>query len=340
MRLYSNQLDNQLNRNLAPIYLVGGEEALLVDEAVTAIRNKAQASGYGERESYTVEKGFDWSQLLVASQSLPLFGGRKLVELRLPTGRPGEAGAKAIVELVDHLSEDAVFLVIANKLESDVLRAKWVKAIEKTGVLLTVYPLDNDQFVSWLRGRLQQYGLKASADRVQQLAYHFEGNLLAAAQEIEKWSLMADGAEEGQWEDSLSNQARFNVFGLVDACVAGDAVQALRILGSLRGDGMAPALVLWSLNREVHSLVGMKSTVIQGSTQAQVFQKFRVWPKRQAKVKRALARWDESLGKDLLQSLAQADRVMKGRASGDIWQLFEAICCQFCGETALLAETN
>lgn len=340
MRLYSNQLNDHLNRNLAPIYLVGGEEPLLVDEAASAIRDKARASGYDERESYTIEKGFDWSKLLVSSQSMSLFGGRKIVELRLPTGRPGEAGAKTILELIDNLNEDTVFLFVANKLESDVLKTKWVKAIEKAGVLVTVYPLESNQFVSWLRNRLQQHGLKTSPDRIQQLAYHFEGNLLAAAQEIEKWAMMENGDEDGQWENSLSNQARFNVFGLIDTCIAGDVVHALRILESLRGDGVAPALILWGLNREIHGLVNMVSDLAQGSTQAQVFQKHRVWPKRQARVKKALSRWSQGLGKELLQQVAQADRVMKGRAAGDIWQSFEDICCRICGEKILLAEAD
>lgn len=336
MKLYINQLSSHLASKLAPVYLVGGDEPLLVDECCTAIRDKAITEGYTEREVLNVETGFDWNKLSSSGQSMSLFADRRLLELRLPTGRPGDAGGKALTRWTEDLPEDTVLLVIAGKLDQDILRTKWAKTLEKVGAVLRIFPPDINELPNWIAQRMRRQGLQPEKGVAEQLAYHFEGNLLALSQELTKMALSTQGAISiADLEDQLSDSARFSVFRFVDVCLQGDASNVQRILGSLKKEGIAPVLVLWAMVREIRSLAAMAQEIAGGSREPEVFKAHRVWAKRQGLLRKGLNRLQPGQWLTLLQRASRTDRVIKGRAKGDTWQELEGLGLAICGVVPL-----
>lgn len=319
MRLDAAQLPAQVKQKLAPAYLVAGDEVLLVEECCAAIRAQALAQGY-ERNQYTVESGFDWNALFADYYSPSLFSPRSLFEVRLPTGKPGDTGAKMLVQLLENPPAHALLLVIAPKLDKTALQSAWVNAVAERGVVATVWPLDPARWREWLAQRLRTRGVHAHPEAVQALAYHMEGNLLACAQEIDKLALLY-GNQTVQAEDiaaSLSDNSRFTIYSWVDACLAGDAGEALRKLARVRSDGTEPILLLWAFAREARTLARMARAVADGQNIAQVVQSHGVWTQRKPLVTQALRRVKPAQWLRLIQDCARADRVLKGRAVADV----------------------
>jgi DNA polymerase III subunit delta len=333
MNVSADQLPAQLKRGLAPMYFIYGDESLLVQESCDAVRDAAQAAGFGEREVLTVEAGFDWDALYASTQSMSLFAERRLIELRIPTGKPGDAGTKILVELSDNPPADTLLLVTSGKLEKQAREAKWVKALEKTAVTVAVWPVEPTQLPAWIARRMAARGLKPGAGVAELLAHYMEGNLLAAAQEIDKLAMRIGQGEVGadDIEENLGDNARFTVFGLADTCLRGDPSEILRILASLRGEGIEPVLVLWALAREARDLAAMAGQVESGKPLAAVLEERRVWSRRRPLVSQALKRLRANECLRLVQRAARADRVLKGRRSGDLWQELECLALGLAG---------
>jgi len=328
VQLSLSSLDDHLRRGLAPAYLIYGDEPLLVNEACDAIRAAARNAGFGERERYTVETGFDWNALYASTQSLSLFATRRLIELRLPGGKPGETGAKMLMDMLAGLSTDTVLLVVAGKLEKRERETKWVAAIAEAGAVVPVYPIENAQLPAWIARRMRARGLVPGPGVAELMAHHMEGNLLAAAQEIDKLAMSrTEGTTVGadDIEDSLSDNARFTVFGLADSCLQGDAPAIERILANLRAEGIEPVLVLWALAREARELTHMAGELESGRPLAAVLESRRVWAKRRPLVSRALKRMSLARCHDLIQCAARADRAVKGRLAADPWKELECL---------------
>ena len=319
--------------SLQPVYLVYGDEPLLVDECCNALRSRARDLGYAERSVHTVESGFDWNDLYAATRSLSLFAERRLLELRLPTGKPGDAGAKMLIQLAQQPAPDTILLVIAGKLDKAGRESAWASALDAAGASIAVWPLPAAQLPAWIGARLQALRLRPEPGVVELLAHYMEGNLLAAAQEIDKLALLAEGGvvRLSDVQDSLSDNARFNVYGLVDACLQGAAASAARMLVSLRAEGVEPILVLWALGRELRAMAQISSQLAQGRPEASVLQANRVWSNRRALVTQALRRLRPAQWLVLLVRAARVDRVLKGRASGDVWQELEVLVLAVCG---------
>lgn len=333
MPISVDQLTSHLKRGLAPVYFVYGEELLLVEESCRAIRETAHAAGYLERQVLTVETGFDWNGLYVATQSLSLFSERRLIELRLPTGKPGEAGAKILVEMAEHPPADIVLVVSSGKLDKQTRDAKWAKALESAGVAVAVYALEAAQWPLWIRRRMELKGLKPGPGVVELLAQLMEGNLLACAQEIDKLAMLFGAAEVGldDIEGNLSDNARYNVFALADASLRGEPVTVARILDSLRGEGVEPVLILWALTREARELAQMAAMVAAGQPALRVLEARRVWAKRKPWVGAALKRLTREAAQDLLCRAARTDRILKGRGTGDVWQELQCLALGLSG---------
>lgn len=331
MRLDAERLSERLRHGLAPIYLVAGEETLLVQEACEAIRARAVQEGCADRRVLTVESGFDWNELFAETQSMSLFAERRLIELRIPTGKPGEKGAEMLMRLAAEPPPDLVVLVVCGKLERAVRESAWVKAIDNAGVVVQVWPLDSARLPGWISARLRARGLEPEAGVAEHLAYHMEGNLLACAQEIDKLVLAhgAGAVRLADLEESLSDNARFTVFILVDTCLHGDAAAVARIFENLRAEGVEPILVLWALARELRAMANLAQAVQAGASESSVLAK--VWAQRRAPVTAALRRLRLGHWQALLARAARADRVLKGRARGDIWAELQAIGLALCG---------
>jgi DNA polymerase-3 subunit delta len=348
MQINADQLARQLERGLVPFYLVSGDEPLQVDECAKAIRRMAETAGCVERSVFTAGPGFDWDGLRTATQSLSLFAERRLVELRLPTGRPGEAGAAILAELTDNASADIVLLVITGKLDKTLRESRWVKAIENAGVHVVIWPLDAQKLPGWLAKRFAARGLQPEDGVVDLLAWHLEGNMLAAAQEVDKLVMLCGavqgrasaagagsaGAADGHVrladvEASLADSARFSVYQLVDAALAGEMVVVRRILASLRTEGTEPILILWALARELRTLAQMSQELVRGKPESSVLA--RAWAQRRTLVGKALRRHPAPVWLNFMSRSAQLDRILKGRETGNLWLELERLLLAVAG---------
>ena len=327
MQVRADQLLDRLTGSLARVYLVHGDEPLLTMEACQAVRDAARAQGYSERQVFSVDKSFDWQALTGASQSMSLFAEKRLMELRLPTGKPGTSGSEVIATLAATPDDDTILLVWSGRLDKRAQASKWVKALEQAGVVVAVYPLSSRELPGWIKQRMKQHSLNAGPGVAELLAYRYEGNLLALAQEIEKLSLLFvdDLVSVADIEDKLGDGARFDVFRMVDTCLQGDGPAAVRALTGLRSEGVAPVLILWALVREIRALAQMSAEMAVGKSESQLFREFRVWSTRQALVRTALRRHPRNRWYSLLQGAHRADKVIKGREPGDAWLALQAL---------------
>jgi DNA polymerase-3 subunit delta len=333
MQIYANQLDSQLKRGLAPVYLLYGEEPLLVEESRDRIREAARAAGYDGRELHAVEPGFDWNALFAASRSLALFAEKRFIDLRLPSGKPGETGGKILAEIAAEPPADTVLVVSCGKLEKAQREAKWAKAINAAGAVVAVYPVEAAQLLGWVVQRLRARGVQAGPGVAELLAHHFEGNLLACAQEIDKLAMTFgnNAVKVEDIEQDIADSARFTVFTLADTCLEGRATAIPRILSSLRAEGVEPVLVLWALVREIRTLAQITASIAGGLPLPQALDSHKVWTKRKPLVSKALNRGRPGEWRAWLARAARVDRVIKGRARGDAWHELECLALGFGG---------
>ena len=322
MKIQDSRLEAQLRDGLLPCYLVSGDEPLLIREALDALRAAARDAGFDSRELHVQLQGFDWSVLDNAGQAMSLFSSRQLVELRLPTGKPGTTGSAAIAALAERAGDDLLFIVQAPKLDRSASRAKWVQALENNGAHVQTRALAPRELPGWIGDRMRQVGLSPDRDAVRLIAERVEGNLLAADQEIEKLRLLhGEGSVSGEdVMDAVVDSARFDVFQFIDAALAGRLDRALRILDAVRAEGAAPPVIVWVLARDLRLLVNLSSTAEAGGNVGAAMQKLRIWQARADLMRRCLSRHKHADFLEMLQATRQAEAVAKGQAAGDFWQ--------------------
>ncbi len=328
MRLKAEQLNAALKKSLAPIYFITGDEPLQLGEAVDAVRASAKKAGYDAREVFTVETGFNWAELALQSDSFSIFSDKKIIELRIPSGKTGTEGSKALMAYCQRLPEDTLLLITAGKLAKSSLTSKWFQALDQAGVVVQVWPLDGQDLIHWLQRRMQTRGLQADLDSIKIIASQIEGNLLAAAQEIEKlYVLYGEGRLNSQQIlEVLTDSSRFDVFKLIDAILAAKPKRIIKILQGLKDEGVAAPIVLWALTREIRTLLNIKYALGQGQNKAQVFKNNQIWDKRKNLVDSALNRLKQQELEQALLLSAHADRQIKGAQKGDAWETLLGIC--------------
>jgi DNA polymerase-3 subunit delta len=332
VKISGDNLNTALAKGVGHIYLVSGDEPLLVNEAADAIRAKARAQGFTERELHVVERGFDWQALLSGSRALSLFAERKILEIRL-SGAPGEQGADVLVSLAADPSPDTLVLVITGKLDGRTLNSRWVNAIDKHGVVVQVWPVELARLPAWIRERLARHGLKADPAAAALLAERVEGNLLAAHQEVEKLALlMPQGTITAEAVvDAVADSARFDVLQLGEAAMRGQIARALRILEGLHGEGVEPTLVLWALNKDLQWIARAQALMRNGRSADMAMNALYVWRPRQAAMKLALNRLTATDVRGLVMDAANVDRAIKGALRSDPWIELEALVARFAG---------
>lgn len=338
MRVRPEQLAARLRKTLAPLYLVFGEEPLQSLEAADAIRAAAREQGHAERECLTVETGFDWNLLRQRASSPSLFAGGRLLELRLGSAKPGDAGAKALTEYAERPASDLVLLITAGKLDWNTQKGRWFAALDAAGVVVAAMPIELSQLPAWIDRRLRSRGLKPTLDAVTLLSERVEGNLLAAAQEIEKLALLIDGREltvEAVLA-AVGDSARYSIYDFVDAALLGQSERVVRILDGLRGEGVEPVLVNWALHREVRVLVALAFARGQRQPLETVFAAFAarkqpVWDKRKPPLLQALRRLTLVQCRQLLRACAYVDRLAKGVEAGSPWDALQATGLRLAG---------
>ncbi|MGD8566562.1 MAG: DNA polymerase III subunit delta [Gammaproteobacteria bacterium] len=321
MKVNVNELKNHLSGNLAPVYVVSGDEPLQQGEACDAIRAAARQQNFTERNVFHVEKGFDWDSFLAMGNSLSLFADRQLIELRMPNGKPGDKGSKALLEYAQNPSPDSILLVITGKLDKQTQRSKWFTQLESAGVFIAVWPIATRQLAGWTQQRARSRGMKLTPAAVQVIVDRVEGNMLAAAQEIDKLQLLFGSSEidEHAVMEAVSDSARYDIYGLVDVALSGDVNRVTRMVDGLRAEGVEPILASWALAREIRALYHMSLAVARGSRPEQAVAQARVWPQRKAFVTQALKRHNVASWQAMLQHAAKIDRIIKGLAAGNVW---------------------
>jgi DNA polymerase-3 subunit delta len=332
MRLHADKLQQHLQQNLLPLYLVFGEESLLVQEACDAIRSRCREQGCSEREVLLVNGDqFDWNSLLATSSEMSLFADRKLIELRLPSGKPGSNGSKALQQYLENPAPGNVLLIVAGRIDKQSTNSKWFKALDKAGALIQIWPVKPLQLPRWMRQRLQHYDLQIDADALQLLCDRVEGNLLAAVQEIEKLRLLTGGdrIRAEHIHQSVANNARYNLFGLVDHASSGEAAAAFRMLHGLRAEGTEIAVLLWALSREIRTLYQCQAEIDQGQPINRVFQAQRIWDSRKPMVSAALKRHPLASLSELLRQATLVDHSIKGLAEGNPWDHLSQLLLNF-----------
>ena len=333
MRSSPDQLCTQLKRQLAPVYLVSGDEPLQLQECCDLVRREARAQGCTDREVIDAgSSGFDWQEILHSANSMSLFAERKLIELRLPSGKPGAEGSKALCEYLEIASGDDVLLIVAGKIDKQSTNSKWFKALDKAGVVIQVWPVDARNLPRWMRQRVSAAGMNIDDEALQLLCDRVEGNLLAASQEVEKLKLLASDSRITARAvlDSVSDNARYSVFELADKALQGDAAGSLHMLHGLRGEGTEPAVVLWSLTREIRTLYEVQLDCPNGQGVMQALNARRVWKNRISLMQSALARHNPRSMAQLLEQATKVDGSIKGFAGGRPWDNLEDLVLGLC----------
>lgn len=326
MRLYPEKLARDLEAQLRPVYLVSGDEMLLVQECADQIRAAARRGGCSERRVFDAgDRNFGWQDLTQDASSLSLFAEQRLLELRIPSGKPGTEGSKALCEYISHADSSDVLLVVAGKIDKASTNSKWYKAIDQAGATLQIWPVSADELPRWLEGRARSMQLQIDREALGLLAERVEGNLLAAVQELEKLRLIAgeQRIDAERVADAVGNSARFNVFGLIDAALAGKGDDSLRMLRGLRAEGAQPPALLWGFVRELRQLRELARLVASGRAPSQALAEARVWKSRQRILQAALNRHTIASTETLLALSAKVDGSVKGYAGGKPWELLE-----------------
>lgn len=325
MQLRFDALDGHLAKTLAPLYVITSDEHLLALEAADKVRRAAKAQGFYEREILTVERSFKWGALLAANQSQSLFGDKKLIDLRIPTGKPGKDGGQALQDYVAHLSPDNLTLITLPKLDWATQKAAWVSSLQQAAVYIDIPLVERNQLPNWISQRLALQQQSADSQSLDFIADRVEGNLLAAHQEIQKLALLHPAGKLSfeQIHDAVLNVARYDVFKLNEAMLAGDVARLSRMLNGLKGEGEALPLVLWAMAEEIRTLLKLKSGMQQGRPLSALLKEYRIWGPREKLMDPALRRVSLQTLQTALQEASQVDKMVKGlRAkafAGDAW---------------------
>lgn len=327
MRIVAEQFLERPPTSLAPLYVVHGVEPLGTLEAADRLRTLAHAKGYIEREVFTVESGFDWSSLLAASNALSLFATQRLIELRIPTGKPGKEGAQVIERFCDALPDDTVTLITLPEIDWQGKQTKWFMALEANAVMIESPLVSREQLPRWLNTRLQRANLRADADALEFLADCVEGNLLAAKQEIEKLALLrtADDAASislAMMEASVANVSRYSAAGLLAAIHAADTPRITRTLDGLKAEGEPPPLILWMLTAELRTLLRMAGVTKSGRAP---------FPTKARELEKLMRKHTTTNLVRLNLQAAKIDRMIKGVNGNDVWDALLQFACGLAG---------
>ena len=332
MQLKGEQLAAHLERDLRPLYVLYGDEPLLVIEAADTIRAKARQQGYSEREVMTVLPQFDWGQLLAAGGNMSLFGDKKMIDLRVPTGKVGKEGSAALQQWCQNLSMDNLLLITLPELDWREEKAVWFTALVNAGVAIKLMAPALADLPIWIAGRLRRQKQSADQESLKFIAERVEGNLLAAHQEIQKLGLLYPPGELSatQVREAVLNVARYDIEGLREALLAGDLARLSRTLNGLMHEGEAPPLVLWAMSEEIRALAVIRNGMDAGKPIDALLKDAKVWGPRAMPIKKALQRLSTVTLEAALQHAGKIDLLAKGIGRGNIWEEFLRLGLHLC----------
>jgi len=332
MSVKPDQLPSLLSQSLAPVYLVAGAEPLLVQESRDEIIKAARGHGFEERTVHEAGRGFDWNRVSEDSAAPSLFSSRKILDIRLPGGKPGNDGAKTLLDLAEAADPDVLLLVTSGEWSTAMRKLKWASGLASAGVLVEVWPVKPQQLPAWIRERMTRSGLRPDAAAVRLLAEMVEGNLMAAQQEIEKLLLLDRGptVTVDDVTRSVANSARFDSFRLVECVLGGQLGESLRVAGGLQRTDVPIQAVTGALYRELTVADGVRFALENGDTEQSVFGRLRIWQARQGPIRQAVGRLSGKDFGDAFRALSLIDRQSKGRAGGDSWETLDRLLWFLC----------
>lgn len=328
MRIAPQQLVSHLEKGLKPLYVLTGDEPLAQRECLDVLRAAGRAEGYDERTGFTVERNFNWQQLAAFGQSSSLFASRRLLELSIPSGKPGAEGGKALQALAEAPMADTVMIVMLPALDRDGKNSAWFAALERAGVVLVLEEVEAGRLPQWIAQRLAAQGQQTDAETLEFIAHQVEGNLLAAHQEIQKLGLLYPTGQlsSDQVREAILNVSRYDAFQLGEAVLAGDVERTVRILQGLQDEGAQPVAVMNPLMWVLRPLVRVKQAESRGENIAAAMQAARIYGDRQALTKRALSRLSLRQLQAALLKLSEIDKTAKGLMQGDAWLEISRLC--------------
>lgn len=333
MNLRPDQLRTHLDKPLAPLYLLHGNEPLLVLEAADLVRAAAGRQGFEERETLVVSQGFRWDALAAAAGNFSLFGGSKLIDLRIPNGKPGREGGDALQRHARHPGSGIVTLVTLPEVDWPTRKTAWFAALSEEGIAVELNAPERERLPEWIAGRLALQKQVADPEALNFIAEHVEGNLLAAHQEILKLGLLHGEGRLGvdDVRSAVLNVARYDIDKLRQALIEGDPARCTRLLEGLQGEGTAPPLVLWALANEIRTLATLANGQAAGQPLANLMKAERIFDERRRQaIQRAVPRLRPATLRAALLHAAKIDRIIKGLAAGDVWDEFLQLALRVC----------
>lgn len=332
MNLTYFQLPTHLKNQLLPVYLIAGHELLLIQETKDAIYQKAHAQGFLENRRYEINKDFTWAELIRCISTPSLFSDRSYIELKMNQKLLAN-DAKILTQLIEKPNPDNLLVLLIEKLDSHIKKSLWFQSIEKIGGIISIWPLEEAQFKQWIKQKLRQEQLCADQFVIEYLALQNEGNLLAAAQEIEKLKLLFPSGKISQTEleNCVTDNSRYDIFAFIDTCFEGNLSKIIKILYKLRDEGAEPTLILWAFTREIRKLNQLFQDIHQNMPWERITKKHQIWQKRQSLYKRLIKLHTPESMQNLLLRAERIDRTIKGLLPGNVWNDFELLAIQLSG---------
>ena len=328
MKLTYFQLVPHLAKNLASIYIISGEEFILKQEAIDLIRDKAKKAGFNERTRLIPDTNFDWEALHLFLNSTSLLAEKRLLELDLRDATPNKNASAILCHYVKNLSPDQVLLIDIGKVDAKIAKCAWYQALESAGIAISIWPVPREQMPQWVMERAKKSGVQITREAAILLGEYCEGNLSSATQALEKLALLGfDKAIDAETiASALNDEGRFTVFDFVESLIAGDKARSLHILDSLKADGTEPVLVLWAITRELRLLAEMSQQLKDGLSYADLYQKHRIFARRQTTIRRFLSTASEDICRQHLIRAAETDKIIKGAMAGNAWNNLQLFC--------------
>ncbi|MES3009100.1 MAG: DNA polymerase III subunit delta [Pseudomonadota bacterium] len=345
MRINSDQLAPQLQKQLLPMYWIAGDETLVVQETLDKLRARCRQQGFSEWELFFVDRSFNWQTMLQSGNSLSLFSDKKIIELRLYSAKLEDEGREALQQYLADPNPDNVLIIVSPRLETSAFNTKWFKVIETAGVFVQVWPVDGKELPRWISTRMAQYGMSADAEAIAILSDRLEGNLLAASQEIEKLRVLTGATPENkilidrkQIMNLVADNSRYNTFNLMDAALLGNARHCLKILNGLRAEGSEVLALLGMLTRELRILHAVATRMSTGQSVSSAMQNEGVRKNHEGPVSAALERHSVKTLEGFLQQSRRVDLAVKGLHKSDPWTELTTVLLGLCGVQLCIAQ--
>jgi len=332
MNVRPDQLQSMIAKTTYPVYMVSGDEPLQQMESLDLIRSFLRQNDFSEREILDVDAQFDWQSLMDEAANMSLFASRRIVELRLPSGKPGKQGSQVLKDYLSRPPEDTVLIINAGKIDGNSKKSAWYKAVDQSGLVVQCWPVPVDKLSAWLMQRFKARDMDADYDALAYISQHVEGNLLAADQEIEKLYLLLGPGKITYTDvaEAVTSQSRYSVFELVDMMLAGNTKRVIKIISGLKAEGVVPVVVTWALAKDIRLLAQVSLDV---SSADFILKRSGIWQSRITMFKSCMSRHTPRSLQLMLKRCSYIDAVSKGMIEANVWDEIETLCARLAGST-------